>query len=134
MYNKAADALQALFFVGLQEEFDISALALIRKMNVSMTPDIKKERDQSNSRVSAQKKALLEDEKLMEKAKRANSYDIALYSLGEKLNSSTSYSQHVLSIFSLCKTYCIMFYHSGPCLCPYFNSEGAFLQHYWSLS
>lgn len=79
------EAVEGLFFIGLQEEFDLSALALIREMGLSVVPDIKKERDQSNAKMAIQKDAIRNNERIMSRLKQVNSFDIRLFTLGEDL-------------------------------------------------
>lgn len=79
------DALAHIFFVGLQEEFQVSSEALIREMGMSQllpAPEIKKERDQSNARLARDKADIKGNETLMRRAREVNSYDIRLYALG----------------------------------------------------
>ena len=88
------DALSHLFFVGLQEEFSLSAAALVREMNMTHLlgeqPEIKKERDQGGAssgaaagRLVQQKAAIKGDAALMQRAREVNQYDIKLYAKGK---------------------------------------------------
>lgn len=71
-----------MFYVALQEEFAISSLGLLREINVTLIPNLKKERDQSNAGTSKQKSILKNDISLMKRASEVNSYDIKLYQTG----------------------------------------------------
>ena len=90
VFDKAVDALNHFFFVGLQEEFEISAKVLIREMNVpaDKAKDIGlvNEREQgSNKNIKKQKGEILENKDLMNRVREVNDYDIKLYKLGEFL-------------------------------------------------
>lgn len=79
------DALSHIFFVGLQEEFELSSLALVRAMGMTdrmPAPEIKKERDHNSGKVSQDKAALRADKALMQRAREVNSFDLRLYDLG----------------------------------------------------
>jgi hypothetical protein len=89
VFSRAVEALNNLFFVGLQEEFETSSEALIREMNMtSKMPkvEIKKERDQSNGQLSKKKADLRDNEQLMNRAREVNQYDTRLYQLGTFLS------------------------------------------------
>jgi hypothetical protein len=77
------EALDHIFFVGLQEEFEISAELLLREMDVVMPVNVTKERDQSNEKSSQLKAKLKGNKALMQRLKEINHYDVALYKLGE---------------------------------------------------
>lgn len=77
------EALNRIFFVGVQEEFDISAELLLREMDVEMAVNVTKERDQSNEKSSQLKAKLKGNKALMQRLKEINHYDVALYGLGE---------------------------------------------------
>lgn len=78
----AREALHHLFFAGLQEEFDLSVHTLLREMNLTMAPTLKKERDQSNRQISAQKAELRANGALMARARANNAFDLRLYAEG----------------------------------------------------
>mmetsp|Transcript_9573 Transcript_9573/g.15777 ORF Transcript_9573/g.15777 Transcript_9573/m.15777 type:complete len:358 (+) Transcript_9573:290-1363(+) len=82
VFQKAMDALDHLYFIGLQEAFELSSLALLRRANVSMLPEIKKERDQSSGtgRIAKDKAALRASSLVMQRAREVNNYDLRLYS------------------------------------------------------
>lgn len=87
VFAKAVDALAHIFFVGLQEEFQISSEALVRAMDMSdrmpQVPEIKKERDHNSAKVSKEKNDLRTNAALMQRAREVNQYDLRLYELGE---------------------------------------------------
>ncbi len=84
LYLSAIEAVDGLFFVGLQEAYEVSVQALLREMGVQeMNVSLAKERDQSNPTLSAQKKLLKDNKVLMNRAKEVNSFDIRLYAYGE---------------------------------------------------
>lgn len=69
--------------MGLQEEFDLSAQALVRAMNVSITIDIQKERDNNNGPIKREKDALRNNKKLMQRLREVNQYDLKLWDIGK---------------------------------------------------
>jgi hypothetical protein len=86
VYQKAEDALQHLFFIGLQEEFQISSELLLREMAMTdklPATEIKKERDQSTGSTSEQKAAIKGNAGLMRRAREVNQYDLRLYAKGK---------------------------------------------------
>lgn len=88
IFAKAVDALFHLFFVGLQEEFQLSSEALVRAMHMAERmplPEIKKERDHNSAKVSQEKAELKADAALMRRAREVNQFDLRLYDLGKSL-------------------------------------------------
>lgn len=86
IYQQAEDALQHLFFIGLQEEFQLSSELLLRELGMAdklPQPEIKKERDQSTGKTSEQKAAIKADQELMRLAREVNQYDLRLYKKGK---------------------------------------------------
>lgn len=53
-------------------------------MNVNVTVNMIKERDQGNGKIATQKKELKENKRLMDRVKVVNSYDINLYNTGNQ--------------------------------------------------
>jgi hypothetical protein len=76
------EALNGVFFIGLQEAYDISVEMLIREFKSSIIPLNKHEREAKSKKQTQEKNAILNNEALMTKAKMMNSYDIKLYELG----------------------------------------------------
>ena len=63
VYEQAVDALNHLFFVGLQEAYDISVQVMIRELGVPVQVQVRKERDQQNSKsLIKQKQAIKSNE------------------------------------------------------------------------
>ncbi len=90
VYDKAVSAVNRFFFIGLQEEFEVSAKALIRLMGVPTNKwsefSLVNEREQgSNKQIKKQKQEILENDELMDKVREFNSYDIQLYKIGKIL-------------------------------------------------
>lgn len=80
------DALQHIFFIGLQEEFQLSSELLLREIGMTEKlpqPEIKKERDQSNGEIARQKADIKNNAALMKRAREVNQYDLKLYEIGE---------------------------------------------------
>jgi hypothetical protein len=66
-----------------QEEYDISVQVLLRELNVTLTTQIKKERDQKSSQSISHAKAVIKsNEILLQKMRDVNTYDIQLYLIG----------------------------------------------------
>eukprot|EP00597_Dinobryon_sp_UTEXLB2267_P012007 CAMPEP_0170123592 /NCGR_PEP_ID=MMETSP0020_2-20130122/17581_1 /TAXON_ID=98059 /ORGANISM="Dinobryon sp., Strain UTEXLB2267" /LENGTH=250 /DNA_ID=CAMNT_0010355179 /DNA_START=48 /DNA_END=800 /DNA_ORIENTATION=- len=89
IYDSAVEALNHIFFVGLQEEFEVSSELLLREMDVEMVVNVTKERDQSNEKSSQLKAKLKANKSLMQRLKEINHYDVALYELAVKRFCST---------------------------------------------
>lgn len=80
VFCKAIDALDHLFFVGLQEAYDISVQALLREFNMSISVEVKKERDQMNEKkIALEKLKLRNNHTLMQRVREINHYDLELY-------------------------------------------------------
>ena len=83
VYEQAVDALNHLFFVGLQEAYDISVQVMIRELGVPVQVQVRKERDQQNSKsLLKQKEAIKTNNTLLNRVREVNSYDMKLYQLG----------------------------------------------------
>ncbi len=76
------EAIENIFFVGLQEAYDITVEMLLRELNVTLTTKILKERDQSNPQIAKQKAALKANHTIMNRYKELNKIDYDLYHLG----------------------------------------------------
>jgi hypothetical protein len=88
VFDKAVDSINQFFFIGLQEEFEISAKILIRLMGIPKDKwneiSLANEREQgSNKQIKKQKQEILDDIELMGKVREFNDYDIRLYKLGK---------------------------------------------------
>lgn len=81
----AAEALDAVFFVGLQEAYDISVEVLLREYGQTLNITIAKERDQNTKQLREQKMKLSSNEALMRRLREINHFDLDLYSLGPSL-------------------------------------------------
>lgn len=73
------------FFIGLQEEFDLSAKAFARAVIVNDSAiSITKEREQNtNNKVKKDKQAIKSNSALMARLREVNHYDLKLYEHGE---------------------------------------------------
>ena len=86
IYAKATEALDAFYFIGLQEAYEISVKVLLRELgldSMKLSP-IKKERDQSNKSLNRSKKKIKDNKLLMERTKLVNKWDAQLYERGVK--------------------------------------------------
>lgn len=69
-----------IFFVGIQEEYDLSVEVMLRELQISLKTKVKKERDQQkDSDIKTQKNVLKSNKKLISRVRALNSYDTALY-------------------------------------------------------
>lgn len=84
VFQKAVEALNNIFFMGIQEEFDISVQVMLREFQVSMNYTVKKERDMSNAGVAKKKAVLKGSAGIMNKLREINHYDVTLYELAVK--------------------------------------------------
>lgn len=76
--------MYGIFFVGIQEEYDISVQVMLREFNMTLNTKIKKERDQiSNQLITVQKAAIKSNETLLSRLRLVNTYDVQLYKIGE---------------------------------------------------
>jgi len=83
VFNRAVEALEAMYFIGIQSVYDLSVAVMLRKMNMSIPAALEKERDQSSSRrIEEEKRAILTDTRLMARAREVNQFDIRLYERG----------------------------------------------------
>jgi hypothetical protein len=83
VFDKAVDALNHLFFVGVQEAYDLSVQVMLRELNVPAQVDVKKERDQQSSKsIAKQKAAIKNNATLLARVREVNAYDVKLYKLG----------------------------------------------------
>ena len=86
VYQSAVEALDAFFFIGMQEVYDLSVKLLLREIDMAdYKVSIEKERDQSLApRIVKEKASIKANKTLMEKARLVNSYDIKLYQLAKE--------------------------------------------------
>ena len=95
VFTRAKDAIDGIFFVGIQEAYDISVEVLLREFKMDhLNITVIKERDQSNAGIAAKKKQLKDNKPLMERAAIVNKFDIELYKYGK--------NKHVFVFVLLC--------------------------------
>jgi hypothetical protein len=82
VWCSAVEALNSIFFIGLQEAYDLSVEVLLRELKVEVDIPVLKERDQSNAGIARQKSAIKNNKPLVEKVRKINHYDDKLYQLG----------------------------------------------------
>lgn len=75
-------ALDAIYFVGLQEAYELSVEVMLRELGTTITLPVKREREQVSKKLTADKKKLTTNTTLMHRAAEVNSYDFKLYELG----------------------------------------------------
>ena len=79
-FDAAVDALENLFFVGVQEAYDLSVRVLLRELEEEKDIEILKERDNTKSnKIKQQKADILNNATAIELIKQRNSWDIELY-------------------------------------------------------
>ncbi len=78
VFQAAVAALNEIFFVGLQEEYDLSVELMIKMFN--STIPVKNNRERLN-KVEKPKLALLTNKRLMKLAEEVNSFDNRLYEI-----------------------------------------------------
>ena len=84
MFKAATDAIDNLFFIGVQEAYDTSIKILLKEFSVPLQTEIKKERDQQSSKQMKKQKAKIKDDKLLiDRVKQVNEYDMKLYKYGK---------------------------------------------------
>ena len=76
------DALDHMFFVGLQEAYDLSVEVMLRELGSKVKPKVKKERQDVSKKLARNKVAVTSNTTLMDKAAAVNSFDIRLYEKG----------------------------------------------------
>eukprot|EP01039_Chlorochromonas_danica_P000744 gene744-808_t len=83
VYAKAVEALNRLFFVALQEDFDVSIAALTRLWAIpnAYNITISRERGGESKHITQQKNSIRGDSELMNRVKEVNRYDLKLYEL-----------------------------------------------------
>jgi hypothetical protein len=86
IYLQAEKSLDLFYFIGLQEEFYISAEALTRMMGLSFhNITIVKEREQQGMKqIKKQKYELTSNSALMQRLREVNQYDLRLFQAGNK--------------------------------------------------
>ena len=83
IYADATDALKHMFFVGIQEAYDVSVQVMLRELRVPAQVEIKKERDQQSSKsITKQKAAIKNNTTLLARVREVNAYDVQLYRQG----------------------------------------------------
>ena len=80
VYNLAIEAMNNIFFIGIQEEYNLSVEVMLRELRVTLKTKITKERNQQqDSYIKAQHLALKNNKKLIARVRSLNSHDAALY-------------------------------------------------------
>ena len=82
IFAAAVEALEGLFFVGIQEAYDLSVKVMLRELNVSASISVLKERDQNNNDLRMKKKAILDNKEQMKRMRDLNAFDLRLYGIG----------------------------------------------------
>jgi hypothetical protein len=80
LYDKASDAIENMFFVGLQEVYDLSVKIMLRELNFKGELEVVKERDQAmNKKVKREKEAIRNNATAVAKMHAVNTWDKELY-------------------------------------------------------
>ena len=91
VFEAAVDALDHMYFIAIQEVYDVSVKVMLREFNMThLDIPIEKERDQSVSKKVTEEKMLIKSNvTLMNRVRENNKYDVHLYSLAvSKVNPS----------------------------------------------
>lgn len=83
MFQKAADNINRFFFVGLQEEFDVSAVLLAREIGLkdSNVTVVKEREQQGMKQIKLKKAEITSNATLMARVREVNNYDLRLFKL-----------------------------------------------------
>ncbi len=84
MYDKAVDALNHIYFVGLQEAYELSVEVMLRELGLTINIPVKREREQVSKSQQMKKSEIISNEQYMKRAKEVNQYDTLLYELAKK--------------------------------------------------
>lgn len=76
------DALDHMFFVGLQEAYSLSVEVMLRELGSRVKPKIKKERQDVSKKMLRNKLEVTSNTTLMDRAAAVNGFDIRLYDKG----------------------------------------------------
>lgn len=83
LYNKAIEAVDRIFFVGIQEVYDYSVELLLREFDMKLSIELPKERqDTANKKLKQDKDNVKNNALLMQRAEQVNYYDMRLYNYG----------------------------------------------------
>jgi hypothetical protein len=82
VFTKAKEALQNFFFVGIQEQYDLSVELLQRQLGVHVVQQVENVRENSNPRTKALKDRIRHDTQLVARTRQVNDWDVQLYALG----------------------------------------------------
>ena len=83
VYESAVAAIDRIFFIGVQEAYDLSVKILLREMNMTLDIDIQREREQGTSnQMKKRKEEIKRNATLLQRVREVNSYDVELYKLG----------------------------------------------------
>lgn len=86
MFDLAVDALDHIFFIGIQEEYEISVKVMLKELDITVETEVKKERDQQNSKsLTRQKAAIKANLPILERMRVVNSWDMQLYQIGNTM-------------------------------------------------
>ena len=80
VYKRALDAVKGIFFLGLQEAYEISVKTLLRELSIKQDIPILKERDQTTNKQQIKRKlAITSNATAMNKIRAHNTFDADLY-------------------------------------------------------
>ena len=80
LYDTAVNALDNMYFIGLQEVYDLSVKIMLRELNYKGKLEILKERDQAaNRKIRREKEAIRNNSTMVTKINAVNSWDRKLY-------------------------------------------------------
>ena len=80
LFEKAREAIESLFFVGLQEVYDLSVKVMLRELNFKGELAVVKERDQAmNKKIRREKESIRNNATAVAKMHAMNTWDKELY-------------------------------------------------------
>jgi len=80
VYKRALDAVKGIFFLGLQEAYEISVKTLLRELSIKQDIPILKERDQTTNKQQIKRKLeITSNATAMNKIRAHNTFDADLY-------------------------------------------------------
>ena len=82
LYAAAINAVDNIFFVGLQEAYEFSVEILLREFDMKLSIDLPTERQDHNKKLLMDKDAVKSNEAWMRRAEEVNSFDMRLYKYG----------------------------------------------------
>jgi hypothetical protein len=109
VFQLAKEAIDNMFFVGIQKVYDLSVKLLLREIHLdkNITVTVKKERDMTTKEMVAKKDKLRNNEQLMDQTRLLNYYDVKLYKYGMFLKMVMCVCDCVANVVLMCSCMCV---------------------------